>query len=171
MQSMNEELQTVNQELQSKLDELALASTDMANLLNSTNIATLFLDKALMVRRFTTPMESLIHLIPGDVGRPITDIVSVLDFPDMADCARRVIRTLMIVEKEVAASDGRWFAVRILPYRSYDDRIDGVVITFSDITKAKSLEAALRQAQKSLEGQLADQSSSADADTPINGTS
>lgn len=169
MQSMNEELQTVNQELQTKLDELALSSTDMANLLNSTNIATLFLDKALRVRRFTTPMETISNLIPGDVGRPITDIVSALEFPDMAESARRVMRTLMMVEKEVAAADGRWFAVRILPYLSYDERIDGVVITFSDVTKAKSLEGALRQAQASLEGRLAEQSASASADTPSNG--
>ncbi len=162
LQSMNEELQTVNQELQSKLEELSLASTDMANLLNSTSIATLFLDRELKVRRFTTPMESIIHLIPGDVGRPITDIVSTLDFPDMAESARRVMRTLLIVEKEVTASDGRWFAIRILPYRSHDDRIDGVVITLTDITKAKTLEAALRKAQSSLEGQLADHEAIAD---------
>lgn len=162
LQSMNEELQTVNQELQSKLEELSLAGTDMANLLNSTSTATLFLDRDLRVRRFTTPMESIIHLIPGDVGRPITDIVSTLDFPDMAESSRRVMRTLLIVEKEVAASDGRWFAMRILPYRSHDDRIDGVVITLSDITKAKALEAALRKAQSSLEGQLADHEAIAD---------
>jgi len=87
----------------------------------------------------------------------------------MAESARRVMRTLMMVEKEVAAADGRWFAVRILPYLSYDERIDGVVITFSDVTKAKSLEAALRQAQTSLEGRLAEQSASASADTPSNG--
>lgn len=157
LQSMNEELQTVNQELQSKLEELSLASTDMANLLNSTSIATLFLDRALKVRRYTTSMEGIIHLIPGDVGRPITDIVSTLSDFDMAARARDVMRTLIIVETEVMALDGRWFAVRVLPYRSQDDRIDGAVITLTDITKAKTLEAALRLAQSSLEGQLADQ--------------
>lgn len=155
LQSMNEELQTVNQELQSKLDELSLASTDMANLLDSTSIATLFLDRSLNVRRFTTSMESIIRLLPGDVGRPITDIVSTLDFPELADTARQVMQSLTAAEREAAASDGRWFAVRMLPYRSYDDRVDGVVVTFTDITTAKSLEAALRQAQASLEARLA----------------
>jgi two-component system, chemotaxis family, CheB/CheR fusion protein len=153
---MNEELQTVNQELQSKLDELSLASTDMANLLDSTSIATLFLDRSLNVRRFTTSMERIIRLLPGDVGRPITDIVSTLDFPELADTARQVMQSLSVVEREAAASDGRWFAVRVLPYRAYDDRVDGVVVTFTDITTAKSLEAALRQAQASLEARLAD---------------
>ncbi len=170
LQSMNEELQTVNQELQSKLEELSLSSSDMANLLNSTSIATLFLDKALKVRRFTTPMESIIRLIPGDVGRPITDIVSTLDFPEMADDVRRVMRTLIGVEKEVKSEDGRWFAARILPYRTQDDRIDGVVITFSDVTKAKTLEAALRQAQGLLEDKLADQSASRNSATPATST-
>ncbi len=154
LQSMNEELQTVNQELQSKLDELSLSSADMANLLNSTNIATLFLDKTMKVRRFTTPMEGIIHLMPRDVGRPISDIVSNLDFPDMVECARRVIDTLKLFERDVQSRDGRWVTVRIHPYRSHDDRIDGVVITFSDITEAKSLEAELRLAKRSLQGEL-----------------
>lgn len=154
---MNEELQTVNHELQAKLDELTLASNDMVNLLNSTSIATLFLDRDLMVRRFTTPTTEIIRLIPGDIGRPITDIVSALDFPDMPEIAREVLRTLVVFEREVAASGGRWFMVRILPYRTHDDRIDGVVLTFTDVTKAKLLEAALRQAQSAMEGRLASQ--------------
>ncbi len=155
MQSMNEELLTVNQELQTKLDELALASTDMANLLNSTNIATLFLDKSMKVRRFTTPMKDIIHLRTGDVGRPVSDSVSSLDFPDMVECARGVVQSLETIERDVRSTTGRWFAVRILPYRSFDDGIDGVVITCSDITEAKTLEADLRLAQVSLEEQLA----------------
>lgn len=155
MQSMNEELQTVNHELQAKLDELTLASNDMTNLLNSTSIATLFLDADLLVRRFTTPTTQIIHLIPGDVGRPITDLVSALDFPEMATVAREVLRTLVVFEREVAARDGRWFVVRIMPYRTHDDRIDGVVLTFTDATKAKTLESVLRTAHVELEGRLA----------------
>ncbi len=169
MQSMNEELQAVNRELQSKLDELSLSSSDMANLLNSTNIATLFLDKTMKVRRFTPPLESLIHLIPGDIGRPISDIVSTLDFPDMVDTARLVLQTLVIAETEATSQDGRWFAVRTLPYRSFNDRIDGVVITFSDITKAKSLEAALRLVQSSPDRKLTDGSPPASAATLTDG--
>lgn len=157
MQSMNEELQTVNHELQAKLDELTLASNDMTNLLNSTSIATLFLDAELNVRRYTVPTTSIIRLIPGDVGRPVTDLVSDLDFPEMVAAAQEVLRTLVVFEREVAASDGRWFVVRIMPYRTQDDRIDGLVLTFTDATKPKTLEAALRAAQHSLLERLASQ--------------
>lgn len=144
MQSLNEELQTVNAELQSKVDELSRASNDMKNLLNSTDIATLFLDSDLNVRRFTPQAANIIKLIAGDVGRPITDLASELRYPDLAADAREVLRNLAAVEKPIAARDRRWFSVRIMPYRTVDDRIDGVVITFADITVAKTLEAKLR---------------------------
>jgi two-component system CheB/CheR fusion protein len=147
MQSLNEELQTVNQELQAKVDELSQANNDMKNLLNSTDIATLFLDNTLAVRRFTTQTTSIIKLIAGDTGRPITDINTDLDYPEMAADVREVLRTLVFIEKQVATRDGRWFLVRIMPYRTLENRIDGVVITFSNITEAKRLEAQLRQAQ------------------------
>jgi two-component system CheB/CheR fusion protein len=147
MQSLNEELQTVNAELQAKLQELSLASDDMKNLLDSTDIATLFLDKDLHVRRFTPQATRIIKLIPGDAGRPITDLASQLNYPDLADDARRVLRRQVPEEKPIDAKDGRWFSVRIMPYRTLDDRIDGVVITFADITAAKKLEASLRGAQ------------------------
>jgi chemotaxis methyl-accepting protein methylase len=145
MQSLNEELQTVNQELQAKVDELSRANNDMKNLLNSTDIATLFLDDALNVRRFTTQTASIIKLIAGDAGRPITDITTELDYPELVADAREVLRTLVFAEKQIATRDGRWFLVRIMPYRTLENRIDGVVITFSNITEAKTLEAQLRQ--------------------------
>jgi two-component system CheB/CheR fusion protein len=157
MQSMNEELQTVNHELQAKVNELSRASNDMKNLLNSTDIATLFLDDALLVRRFTTQTARIIKLIPGDVGRPITDIVTTLDYPGLAEDAEQVLKTLVFVEKQVSARDGRWFTVRIMPYRTHENRIDGVVITFADITVAKNLEAALRKAQSDLEKRFTSQ--------------
>jgi two-component system CheB/CheR fusion protein len=144
MQSMNEELQTVNTELQAKVDELSRASSDMRNLLDSTDIATLFLDKELCVRRFTMQATRIIKLIPGDVGRPITDLVTDLNYPTLSNDVRRVLGTLTPTEMPVDTRDGRWFSVRILPYRTLDDRIDGVVITFADITTAKKLEAKLR---------------------------
>ena len=144
MQSLNEELQTVNAELQSKMDEFVRTSNDMKNLLDSTHIATLFLDKNLNVRRFTPQATKIIKLIPGDVGRPITDLASELRYPELADDAREVLRKLTAAEKPIGARDGRWFTVRIMPYRTLDDRIDGVVITFADITAAKTLEAKLR---------------------------
>jgi two-component system CheB/CheR fusion protein len=155
MQSMNEELQTVNYELQAKLDELTLASTDMINLLNSTSIATLFLDAELKVRRFTTPTTQIIRLIPGDIGRPITDLVSALDFPDLVTVAKDVLRTLVVFERTVEATGERWFAVRIMPYVTHDNQVDGLVFTFTDATVAKTLAAALRAAQVHLEERLA----------------
>ena len=145
MQSMNEELHTVNQELQSKVDELSRSSNDMKNLLNSTEIATLFLDGRLLVRRFTPPTSRLIKLIPGDTGRPITDIATELDYPGLADDAREVLRTLLFKERQVWTRDGRWFNVRILPYRTIQNVIDGVVITFTDWTPTKVLESTLRE--------------------------
>ncbi|MGA8516223.1 MAG: PAS domain-containing protein, partial [Burkholderiaceae bacterium] len=157
MQSMNEELQTVNNELQTKVDELSRVSDDMSNLLNSTEIATLFLDEALNVRRFTAHTTKIIKLIPGDVGRPITDIVTDMDYPALADDAREVLRSLVFVEKQISASDGRWFLVRIMPYRTQKNHIQGVVITFNDISIAKRLEAQLRLNSTRLEQRLTDQ--------------
>ena len=151
MQSLNEELQTVNTELQVKLDELSRTSSDMKNLLNSTDIATLFLDNNLLVRRFTTQATKIIKLIPGDVGRPITDLASDLLYPKLTDDAHEVLQKLGFSEKSIETTDGRWFTVRFMPYRTLDDRIDGVVITFSDITIAKTLEAKLREKHASLE--------------------
>jgi two-component system CheB/CheR fusion protein len=136
--------QTVNQELQAKVNELSLANNDMKNLLDSTNIATLFLDSALNVRRFTAQATKIIKLIPGDAGRPVTDIASGIIYPDLTGDVQEVLRTLVFKEKPIAARDGRWFLVRIMPYRTLDNRIDGVVITFTDITESKKLEAELR---------------------------
>ena len=144
MQSLNEELQTVNAEQQSKMDELARMNNDMRNLLNSTEIITIFLDNELHVRRFTSGANTLFKLIPVDVGRPLSDIVNDLDYPGMAEAAREVLRTLVFSEKQVTTTDGRWFSVRIMPYRTVDDVIGGVVITFSDITAAKKMETDLR---------------------------
>jgi chemotaxis methyl-accepting protein methylase len=158
MQSLNEELQTVNNELQSKVDELSRANNDMKNLLNSTDIATLFLDKNLNVRRFTTQATKIIKLIPGDVGRPITDLASDLLYPELTSDAREVLRKLGFAEKPITTRDGRWFTVRIMPYRTLDDRIDGLVITFADITVAKTLEAKLRGQHAMLEKHVAQQS-------------
>jgi len=158
MQSLNEELQTVNTELQAKVDELSRSNNDMKNLLNSTDIATLFLDGDLKVRRFTTQATKIIKLIPGDVGRPITDLSSDLLYPELTADAQEVLRKLGFVEKPVNARDGRWFTVRIMPYRTLDDRIDGLVITFTDITVAKTLEAQLREQHAVLEKHVAAQS-------------
>ena len=151
MQSMNEELQTLNHELQTKMEDLSLLNSDMKNLLDNTEIATLFLDNELRVRLFTIGTNRVFKLIPGDVGRPITDITSDLLYPELAEDAREVLRTLVFHEQQVAARDGRWLEVRIIPYRTLENMIDGVVITFTDITVSKKLEAKLRKTQAGLE--------------------
>jgi len=150
-------LQTVNAELQAKLEELSRANNDMKNLLNSTDIATLFLDDQLHVQRFTTSIGKLIKLIPGDVGRPITDIASDLIYPALVDDVAEVLRTLVFIEKPVTTHDGQWFKARVMPYRTLDNRIDGVVVTFFDITVPTRLEAELRQTHDELQKKLASQ--------------
>lgn len=145
LQSLNEELQTVNAELQSKVDDLTWVRNDMTNLLNSTEIATVFLDNEMKLRRFTTHATKLFKLIPGDIGRPLSHVVTDLDYPGLNDDALEVLRTLVFKEEVATTRDGRWFRVRIMPYRTQSNVIDGVVITFVDITEIKQLEAELRQ--------------------------
>lgn len=144
-QSMNEELQTINGELQSKLDDLALAQSDMQNLLNSIDIATLFLDDDLHVRRYTEQATSIFHLREGDIGRPLSDLATTLDYPSLYSDAKETLRTLSSCEKEIATTDGRWFSVRIMPYRTQSNMIQGTVLTFVNITVAKELESRLRK--------------------------
>lgn len=150
-QSMNEELQTVNNELQSKLGNLSLVNDDLRNLLDSTNIAIVFLDAALNVRRFTRQTSSVVRLIPGDVGRPFADIKSDLDYPGLEADIRAVLSSLEVSEKEVAARVGRWYQVRIMPYHTVENTIDGAVITFTDVSAAKHLERELRQLKATAE--------------------
>lgn len=150
MQSMNEELQTVNNELQSKVDDLSWVNNDMKNLLNSTQIATIFLDNELHVRRFTNYATHLFKLIQSDVGRALSDIVTELDYVLLQEDSKEVLKTLIFIEKEITAKNQRWFKVRIMPYRTQDDVIDGVVITFTDISEAKLLESELRKIRPSL---------------------
>jgi two-component system, chemotaxis family, CheB/CheR fusion protein len=144
LQSMNEEMETVNHELRTRVDELSQANNDMKNLLDSTDIATLFLDRELRVRRFTDQATKVIKLIPGDVGRPVTDLSFSLVYPQLPEDVGKVLRTLVFREREVSTADGRWFMVRIMPYRTLENVIDGVVITFTDITTSKALERMLR---------------------------
>jgi two-component system CheB/CheR fusion protein len=143
-QSMNEELQTINNELQSKLDDLALAQSDMQNLLNSTNIATLFLDNDLNVRRYTEQITRVIHLRESDIGRPLSDLASTLRYPEMSADAQETLRTLKFTQKEIETTDGAWYSLRIMPYRTLANVIQGAVVTLVDITAAKTLESRLR---------------------------
>ena len=150
MQSLNEELQTVNAELQSKVTDFIQADNDMKNLLNSTEIATLFLDRELNIRRFTDSVVKIFKLRNSDVGRPFTDLVSNLHYPEFEDHTRMVLKDLTTIERAISTTDNRWFNVRIMPYRTVDDRIDGLVITFSDITVVKDLEIKLKKTNKVL---------------------
>ena len=151
MQSLNEELQTVNIELQSKVTDFARSSDDMKNLLNSTEIATLFIDRDLNIRRFTDQITNIFKLRLSDTGRPFTEIVTNLQYPEIDSDARLVLKTLTSKETAIPSNDGRWFNVRIMPYRTVDDRIDGLVITFSDTTFAKKLESDLIKAKEALD--------------------
>jgi two-component system CheB/CheR fusion protein len=150
MQSLNEELQTVNVELQSKVADFVRANDDMKNLLNSTEVASLFLDRELNIRRFTDLVTSLFKLRHTDIGRPFTELVTDLQYPEIGNHALQVIRTLKTTESAISTTDGRWFNVRIMPYRTLDDRIDGLVMTFTDITLSKELEMILKEREESI---------------------
>jgi two-component system, chemotaxis family, CheB/CheR fusion protein len=146
LQSMNEELQAVNAELRSKLEDLELAQSDMRNLLNSTDIATLFLDLDLNVRRFTDRARNIISLRDSDIGRPLGELTTQLEYTGLETDVREMLRTLVPKEAEIRSREGQWYSMRVLPYRTQDNTIAGAVITFVDITAAKDLEARLRSA-------------------------
>jgi two-component system, chemotaxis family, CheB/CheR fusion protein len=141
MSALNEELQTLNTELQLKVEELAQVNDDMQNLLNSTDIATLFLDRELRVKRFTEQARRVVRLLASDVGRPIADLVPQVRNSTLTDDAQRVLNTLTPHEAEVQTLDDRWLLVRMLPYRTASNSIDGVVITFVDIDRLKRAES------------------------------
>jgi two-component system CheB/CheR fusion protein len=140
LQSINEELTTVNQELKSKVDELGQSNSDMQNLMDATAIATIFLDRELRITRYTPSAVALFHLIATDVGRPLADLATRLDYPQLIDDAHRVLERLVPVEREVGLPGGKWFLARLLPYRTLEDRIAGVVVSFVDITERKRAE-------------------------------
>jgi len=145
LQSVNEELVTVNTELQRKLDELARANNDMNNLLAGTEIGTVFVDNDLLIQRFTSPATELINLIQTDVGRPIGHIVSNLDYGHLVEDVQSVLDSLIPKEMEVTSREGRWYLMRILPYRTLENVIEGAVMTFVDITAQKEMQEQLRE--------------------------
>jgi two-component system CheB/CheR fusion protein len=152
IQSVNEELQTVNTELQNKVAQLWHANDDLKNLLNATDIATVFIDNDLSVKRYTDRALSLFRLIPTDVGRPLSDLVSSLRYDALVEDSREVLRTLIPREAEILAVDGRRYLMRILPYRTNDNRIDGLVLTFVDVTMMKTLEEEHARLLEALQG-------------------
>ncbi|HEX9785668.1 MAG TPA: chemotaxis protein CheB [Opitutaceae bacterium] len=146
MQSLNEELQSVNVQLQSKVEELSQTSDEMQNLLNSTEIATIFLDGELRIKSFTSEARHLIKLIATDVGRSIGDLMTNLDYETLQADAAEVMRTLVPCEREVRTTPGDWRLVRIVPYRTDDNDIDGLVVMFVDINKDKRAELMAERA-------------------------
>jgi two-component system CheB/CheR fusion protein len=150
LQSVNEELTTVNQELKIKIEELGLANNDFQNLINSTDIAAIFLDRSLRVKLSTPRAADIFNLLIGDVGRKLSDITTRLRDEPLEDEMSQVLERLQTVEREVDAKDGRSYLMRILPYRTTDNRIDGVAMTFHDITKRREAERRLRVGEERL---------------------
>jgi two-component system, chemotaxis family, CheB/CheR fusion protein len=161
LQSVNEELITVNAELQTKIEQLSRAEGDMKNLLDSINVGSVFLDSEMKIVRFTTDITSVINLIPSDIGRPLGHIVTNLEDVDLVANAGKTLSTLRWNEKEVRTRDGQYYLMRTIPYRSMENVIDGIVITFTNITQLKkqseeltklaSTEAALSYAEAIVE--------------------
>jgi len=145
MQSLNEELTTVNTQLEEKIVELESNNNDLGNLLASTHLATLFLDRRFHIKRFTPACTRLFNLIPSDINRPITDIAGQCADAGMIAEARRVLDTLEPSQQEVSTTDGEWYLRRVLPYRTQDDHIEGVVVTFADITPIKRATLGLQR--------------------------
>lgn len=148
LQSYNEELSTVNQELKVTIDELSVANDDTLNLMNSTDTATVFLDRGLCVKRFTPRARDLFSLIPADLGRPLLHVTNRLRYGDLASDVDHVLTTLQTVEREVESDLGRWFIAKAAPYRTQDDRIEGAVLTFTEITERKNAEDAVRATEE-----------------------
>ncbi|MDD5633557.1 MAG: PAS domain-containing protein, partial [Methylococcales bacterium] len=146
MQSLNEELNTVNSELQNKVESLTQTSDDMQNLLNSTDIALIFLDSKLKIKRFTRKAKTIIKLIDSDIGRPLEDLVSSLKYDHLIDDAKNVLQTLVYKDTEVQTIKGDWYLLRILPYRTAENMIDGLVVSFIDIGRLKKAEQTARMA-------------------------
>ena len=168
LQSTNEELTTLNEELHNRNLELQEVSDDLLNLFSSVDFSVVMLDKDLRIRRFTPQAQKVLSLIPGDVGRPVTDLKFSLDLPELHESIARVLETLKVEEREIQDREGHWYVLRIRPYRTTDNRINGVVVTLLDIDAlkhsladserarllAESIVATVREPLLVLDGQL-----------------
>jgi two-component system CheB/CheR fusion protein len=151
LQSINEELHAVNQELKNKIDELSRVNADLQNFLAATDIGTIFLDRALRIVSYTPQAEQLFNLIPADIRRPLAHVTHRITYTNLPDDAAQVLDRLTTIEREVQRDDGRWYITRLLPYRTVDDRINGVVLTFVDINQRKLAEQARLEAHRQTE--------------------
>lgn len=150
LQSVNEELITVNTELSGKIEQLSQANDDLNNLLSSIEVATLFLDKNLNIKRFTPEATKIFNLIPSDIDRPVTHLSSNIVYKTLADDVRHALKTLAIKTVDIQATDGKWYHMRILPYRTAENIIEGVLVTFLDITEQKNTEEILKKTNEHL---------------------
>ena len=162
LQSVNEELQTVNNELKTKLDEISRSHSDLENLMGATEIAMLFLDRDLRIRHYTPGMQQLFNIMPNDRGRPIKHFTHTLEYSQFLEDAGEVLRTLVTIEREVRGEEGGWFLLRMRPYRTTEDRIDGVIFTFVEITRLKQVEAQLVELNATLEERVQERTSELD---------
>ena len=147
LQSLNEELTALNSQLQETLERQRSTSNDLQNILDSSGVATLFLDSQLNIRFFTPAAKSLFRVIATDIGRPLADLTPLASDRDLLADARAVLTSLAPLGREIEAEVGIWYVRRILPYRTQDNRIDGVVITFADISEIKAAEREIRAAR------------------------
>jgi two-component system, chemotaxis family, CheB/CheR fusion protein len=148
LQSVNEELLTVNNELKAKLDEVSNAHSDLQNLMAATDIGTLFLDRDLRIKRHTPRISDLFNILPSDAGRPISHFTHAFRYDGLLSAAERVLKHLVPQEREIQGMNGRWYLMRLRPYRTIEDRIEGVVITFVDITDLRRAQEELRKSEE-----------------------
>ena len=154
LQSINEELLTVNTELKIKLESVSRSNSDLQNVLAATDLGILFLDPGLHIKRFTPRLADLFNVAPGDVGRPITDFTHQLDYQAFSQDARTVLESLQPLERELLSLKGRRYFVRFRPYRTIDDRIDGLIVTFVDISERRRIETALLASEEKMRGEM-----------------
>ncbi|CAN5569540.1 chemotaxis protein CheB [soil metagenome] len=150
LQSINEELTTVNFELKVKVDEANMMNDDLQNLIMSSDIAMVFVDRSLHIKRFTPQAASIFNLIESDIGRSLLDITHKLDYKLMTDDVAGILKTLTLVERPISSRDGKHYLARIRPYRTADDHIDGVVLSFVDVTALHQAEEKLREGEERL---------------------
>lgn len=156
LQSINEELKTLNQELKDKVEDLGQANNNLHNLMAATEVATLIVDRQLTIRLYTPSLTQIFNIMPVDQGRPLDHVTHRLDYEQLQDDIRQVLNTLVPIEREVSQAGERYYLMRLIPYRTTDDYIDGVVITFVDITARQQAKVARQALTEQLEMELAD---------------